>query len=75
MPTVIWMGQVLTYLKLVITLKEDRGEINMDVVMALILVNADRVQRDNIVLRIRRRIRDTSNPFALPENEFRSLYR
>lgn len=45
----------------------------MDVMVALILEN-DR-ERDNIVLRIRRRIRDMSNPFELPENEFQSLYR
>lgn len=32
-------------------------------------------QRDNTMLRIRRRLRDASDPFAIPENEFRSLYR
>lgn len=46
----------------------------MDVVVAVIVENENRDH--NIVLRInRRRIRDTADPFALPENEFRSLYR
>ncbi|XP_024867337.1 putative nuclease HARBI1 [Temnothorax curvispinosus] len=31
--------------------------------------------RDNTMLRIRRRLRDASDPFSIPESEFRSLYR
>ncbi|XP_024882511.1 putative nuclease HARBI1 isoform X3 [Temnothorax curvispinosus] len=31
--------------------------------------------RNNTMLRIRRGLRDVSDPFAIPENEFRSLYR
>lgn len=47
----------------------------MDNVIALIIENAN-INQDNIILRInRRRIHDTADPFALSENEFRSLYR
>lgn len=31
--------------------------------------------RDNTMLKIRRRLRDASNPFEIPKSEFRSLYR
>ena len=44
---------------------------------SLVVLNIDEERKNNLeILRMqRRRLRDTSNPFSLQENQFRDLYR